>query len=242
MQIRLTVLAAPTGGQTARRACDVLVTAPAGTEFTERPSVVAHDAWGNSLALVPVRFEIVGDTDARFANGATAVTVTTGGDGTATAPALRAGERTGQFTVRVTVPRRPAVDPVAFTATVTAGRADTLARTDDGTPLTAAPGTEFSRGLAVKATRGGVAVPGAALTATVVAEGPDGTYAPSDEGPYFKDAQGAPVRALTGLTTDADGVLRLPPMYADDRTGTFLLRLTAEGGATLTVELRVAAG
>ncbi|WP_375540764.1 hypothetical protein, partial [Streptomyces sp. TRM64462] len=31
MQIRLTVLASPPGGQTARRACDVLVTAPAGT-------------------------------------------------------------------------------------------------------------------------------------------------------------------------------------------------------------------
>ncbi len=26
-------------------------------------------------------------------------------------------------------------------------------------------------------------------------------------------------------------------MYADDRTGTFLLRITAEGGATLTIEL-----
>ncbi|GGQ25456.1 lytic transglycosylase domain-containing protein [Streptomyces roseolilacinus] len=216
------------------------LTAPAGTGFAERPSVVARDAWGNALALVPVRFEIAGDTDARFANGATTATVTTGGDGTATAPALRAGEKTGRFTVRATVPQRPALAPVVFAATVTTGQADALARTG-GTPLTAAPEGEFAQRLTVRATRGGAPVPGAALTATMVAQGPDGTQAPSADGPYFKDAQGAPIRTLTGLTTDADGVLQLPPMYADGRTGTFLLRLTAPGGATLTVELQVTA-
>ncbi|URM91768.1 lytic transglycosylase domain-containing protein [Streptomyces sp. MRC013] len=216
------------------------LTAPAGTEFTERPSVVARDASGKPLALVPVRFEIAGDTDARFTSGAAAVTVITGIDGTATAPALRAGERTGRFTVRAAVPQRPAVGPVAFTATVTAGRADALARTGD-TPLTAAPESEFAQRLTVRATRGGAPVPGAALTAEMVAAGPDGTHAPSDEGPYFEDAQGDPVRTLTGLTTDADGLLPLPPIHADGRTGTFLLRLTAQGGATLTVELEVTA-
>ncbi|MFF9627872.1 FHA domain-containing protein [Streptomyces fradiae] len=41
MQIRLTVLAAPPGGQTARRACDVLVTAPAGTALAAVASGVA---------------------------------------------------------------------------------------------------------------------------------------------------------------------------------------------------------
>ncbi|MDT9681450.1 lytic transglycosylase domain-containing protein [Streptomyces sp. TRM76323] len=216
------------------------LTAPAGTEFAERPSVVARDARGGLLALVPVRFEIAGDTDARFANGATAVTVTTGSDGTATAPALRAGEKTGRFTVRATVPKRPAVTPVAFAATVTAGRADTLTPTG-GAPLTAAPEGEFAQRLTVRATRGGAAVPGTELTAAMVTEGPGGTHTPSDGGPYFKDAQGAPIRTLTGLTTDADGVLQLPPMYADGRTGTFLLRLTAQGGASLTVELTVTA-
>ncbi|MFD6554796.1 lytic transglycosylase, partial [Streptomyces sp. NPDC058398] len=46
---------------------------------------------------------------------------------------------------------------------------------------------------------------------------------------------------LTALTTDADGLLKLPKLYADDTTGTFLLRITTTGGATLTVELTVAA-
>uniref|UniRef100_UPI00029AAF7A FHA domain-containing protein n=1 Tax=Streptomyces somaliensis TaxID=78355 RepID=UPI00029AAF7A len=46
MQIRLTVLAAPPGGQTARRACDVLVTAPAGTALAAVASGVAAAAAG----------------------------------------------------------------------------------------------------------------------------------------------------------------------------------------------------
>ncbi|WP_139216467.1 FHA domain-containing protein, partial [Streptomyces sp. CC77] len=46
MQIRLTVLAAPTGGQTARRACDVLVTAPAGTALAAVASGLAAAAAG----------------------------------------------------------------------------------------------------------------------------------------------------------------------------------------------------
>ncbi|OKK07568.1 cell division protein FtsK [Streptomyces sp. CB03234] len=41
MQIRLTVLAAPPGGQTAGRACDVLVTAPAGTALAAVASGLA---------------------------------------------------------------------------------------------------------------------------------------------------------------------------------------------------------
>ncbi|OEJ96697.1 lytic transglycosylase domain-containing protein [Streptomyces thermolilacinus] len=216
------------------------LTAPAGTEFAERPSVVARDAWGNAVADAPVRFEITGDTDARFADGTTAVTVTTGSDGTATAPALRAGEKTGQFTVRAAVAERPALAPVAFTATVTIGAADTLTRTGE-TGLTAAAEGEFAQRLTVKATRKGAAVPGTTLTATMVTTAADGTQAPSDKGPYFKDAQGNPLRTLTGLTTDASGVLQLPAMYADGQTGTFLLRLTAKGGASLTVELKVTA-
>lgn len=49
------------------------------------------------------------------------------------------------------------------------------------------------------------------------------------------------MRTLTGLTTDADGLLKLPKLYADDTAGTFLLRITTAGGATVTVELDVAA-
>ncbi|ORT61488.1 FHA domain-containing protein [Streptomyces sp. CB03238] len=46
MQIRLTVLAAPPGGQTAGRACDVLVTAPAGTALAAVASGLASAVSG----------------------------------------------------------------------------------------------------------------------------------------------------------------------------------------------------
>ncbi|CAM5656898.1 aldo/keto reductase [Streptomyces canarius] len=78
-----------------------------------------------------------------------------------------------------------------------------------------------------------------AATATLIKSADDATE--NDKGPYFKDADGKTVRTLTGLTTDANGLLKLPKLYADDTTGTFLLRINTAGGATLTVELKVAA-
>ncbi|MFE3604123.1 lytic murein transglycosylase [Streptomyces sp. NPDC059142] len=212
-------------------------TAVAGGRFTEGASVRATDASGKPVAEVPVRFEIVGDTDARFPLGTTRLTVVTGKDGRAVAPAVRAGERTGTFTVRATVLDNKDVAGVDYTATVTARQADTLARTAD-TALTAAPGAEFADRVEVGATYQGAAAPGVAATAAFVTSATDETV-PADS-PYFKDADGNPLRTLTELTTDADGVLQLPKIYAGDTAGTFLLRVTTEGGATLVVELTVA--
>ena len=65
--------------------------------------------------------------------------------------------------------------------------------------------------------------------------------AANDKGPFFKDADGKAVRTLADLTTGADGVLKLPKIFADDQTGTFLLRLTTAGGASVTIELKVVA-
>lgn len=91
----------------------------------------------------------------------------------------------------------------------------------------------------MKATYKGAAAGKVAATATLLASA-DATTA-NDKGPYFKDASGKPVRTLTGLETDASGLLKLPELYADDTTGTFVLRVTTTGGATLTVELTVTA-
>ncbi|QGV81173.1 lytic transglycosylase domain-containing protein [Streptomyces ficellus] len=212
------------------------LTATAGTRFEERAAVRALNAAGKPVARVGVRFAVVGDTDARFPDGATTVTVLTGADGTATAPALQAGEKTGEFTLRATVVGRD-VAPVDLTATVTARRADALTRTDEK-ELTAAPETAFAGQVQVKATYKGAAAPGVALTATMVKTAEDTTA--NDKGPFFKDGQGNPVRTLEGLTTDENGMLTLPEVFADGQTGTFLLRLTTTGGATLTVELKVA--
>ncbi|MES4905288.1 MULTISPECIES: lytic transglycosylase [unclassified Streptomyces] len=219
------------------------LTATAGEQFADKPRVRAETADGKPVAGVRVQFEIRGETDARFPWGATRVSVMTGSDGTATAPALRAGETTGSFTVRVTVVGRT-VAAADFDATVKARpapRADALARTADK-DLKAETGSSFADVVAVKATYKGKAAAGVAVNATMIADdAAKATDKPTenDKGPYFKDAQGKPTRTLTTLKTDATGQLVLPKIYTDDHAGTFLLRLTTADGATLTIELTV---
>ncbi|MFE1379693.1 lytic murein transglycosylase [Streptomyces sp. NPDC058740] len=211
------------------------LTATAGGTFAVRPAVLALDAAGKPVAGVQVRFRITGDTDSRFGIGAREITATTGTAGKALAPSLKAGERIGRFTVGATVVGRT-LSPVSLTATVTERSADKLTRLD-AKELAATTGTEFADQVQVKATDAGAVAAGVALTAGFVTA--DGSQAA--DGPYFKDASGTAVRTLTGLKTDADGVLTLPKMYADEKAGTYLLRLTTPGGGTLTVELKVTA-
>jgi hypothetical protein len=214
-----------------------LLSAVAGTPFDQHAVVRAEDADGKPVSGVKVRFAIVGDTDAAFPGGAAEVTVTTGKDGTANAPAVQAGERTGGFTVRATV-GTSGVSALDYAATVTARTADAIARTDS-TALTAVAGGEFAAPLGVRATLKGAAAPNVAATATLVTSDTDSTV--PAKGPYFKDASGNPVRDLKDLKTGPDGVLLLPKLYADDTTGTFHLLIRTEGGGTLTVELTVTA-
>jgi hypothetical protein len=210
------------------------LTATAGALFGDRAGVRAEDATGRPVRGVSVRFEIVGTTDSRFTGGSSTATVTTGVDGLATGPAVQAGDQAGDFTVRATVRGITGVD---FAATVTARQADALVRTGAGA-LTAAPGAEFANAVEVKATDKGAAAPGVAVTATMITSEGDATV--PGAGPYFKDAAGNPLRSLKDLKTDANGVLQLPKIYADDAKGTFLLRLETTGGATLTIDLTVA--
>lgn len=214
------------------------LTATAGDTFGEQVAVRTETKAGKAVAKVRVRFTIVGDTtDATFTGGETVATVVTDSAGTATAPALVAGEKTGDFIVRTTVVGRT-LTGLDYTASVTARQADTLVRTSD-TALTCVPGGEFADQVEVKATYNGAVADKVAATATLIKSADDATE--NDKGPYFKDADGNTVRTLADLTTDADGLLKLPKLYADDTTGTFLLRITTTGGATLTVELTVAA-
>jgi hypothetical protein len=213
------------------------LTAMAGDAFSKRISTRAETAAGKAVAKVRVRFTIVGDTDTTFTGGESVATVATNSSGVAVAPALQAGEKTGAVTVRATVVGRT-VPGLDYKATVTERAADALARTGDAA-LTCAPGGEFANQVEVKATYNGAVADGVAATATLITSADDATA--NDKGPYFKDAGGKTVRTLTGLKTDAKGLLKLPKLYADDTTGTFLLRITTAGGATLTVELTVAA-
>ncbi|MFI7288040.1 lytic murein transglycosylase [Streptomyces anulatus] len=211
--------------------------ATAGRTFDERVAVLARNALGAPLGKVPVTFTVTGNTGTLFTGGKKTVTVRTGSDGTATAPELRAGEKAGEFTVTaVAGTGRPRT--LTYAATVTARQADAIARTDEKA-LVAAPGEKFVDAVTVKATYKDAAAAGVAVTATMVKD-PLGLF-DNAKGPYFKDAAGKPVRTLTTLKTDAEGVLRLPEIFADGSEGTYLLRLTTEGGASVVIELTVKA-
>ncbi|QER88427.1 lytic transglycosylase domain-containing protein [Streptomyces tendae] len=212
------------------------LTAMAGHTFAERISARAETDAGKAVAKVRIRFTIAGDTDTTFAGGESVATVVTDASGVAVAPALLAGEKTGAFAVQAAVVGR-SVKGVAYKATVTERAADALVRTGEKA-LTCVPGGEFAEPVEVRATYRGEAAGKVAVAATLVTSADDPTE--NDKGPFFKDADGKAVRTLTGLRTDADGRLTLPKLYADDAAGTFLLRLTTAGGATLTVELTVA--
>lgn len=199
--------------------------------------VRAETSAGDPVAKVRVRFTVAGDTDTAFPGGESVATVVTDSAGVATAPALLAGEKAGGFTVRAVVVGR-AVAAAEVKATVTARQADALVRVGDK-ELVCSPGGEFADAVVLKATRKGAAAGRVAATATLVKAAAD--PAVNDKGPHFKDADGKPVRELTALVTDKDGVLQLPKLHADETTGTFLLRVTTTGGATLTVELKVTA-
>ncbi|CQR64596.1 lytic transglycosylase domain-containing protein [Streptomyces leeuwenhoekii] len=213
------------------------LTATAGQAFAERIGTRAETAAGEAVGKVRIRYTIIGDTDATFAGGESVAVAVTDSSGVAVAPVLRAGEKTGSFTVRATVAGR-AVPGLDYKATVTERVADTLARTAT-TALTCTPGGTFAHRVEVRATYKGAAANGVAVTATLIRSAQD--PAVNDRGPYFKDAAGKPVRTLTGLRTDARGLLTLPELFADDTAGTFVLRVTTAGGATLDVELTVQA-
>ncbi|WP_329277634.1 lytic transglycosylase domain-containing protein [Streptomyces sp. NBC_00691] len=205
------------------------LTATTESAFTKAPTVAALDAAGAPITGVSIRFEITGTTDTRFSGGATTATVTTGSAGIAAAPTLRAGEKTGSFTVKATVVGR-GMDATVFTATVTERQADALARVG-GDPLSATTGTTFAQSVQVKATEKGVLAPGVLVTA-VIADSAGAKE--SADGPSFKDG----VRTLV-LKTDANGLISLPDILAGGKAGEYVLRLTAPGGGTTEIKLTV---
>ncbi|MFJ4683429.1 lytic murein transglycosylase [Streptomyces sp. NPDC088789] len=211
------------------------LTAMAGDTFGDRPTARAETKAGKAVAKVRVRFTIVGGTDTTFTGGEKVAVAITDASGRAVAPALRAGERTGDFTVRATLVGR-IIEGLDHDATVTARAADTLARvgTED---LTCVADGEFAEQVTVKATYKDEIADGVAATATLIKSADDPTA--NDKGPYFKDADGKAVRTPSGLTTDAKGRLKLPKLYADNTVGTFKLLVTTTGGATLTLDLTV---
>ncbi|MFG3214003.1 lytic transglycosylase domain-containing protein [Streptomyces tendae] len=212
------------------------LTAIAGDTFAKKISARAETEAGKAVGKVRIRFTVLGDTDAAFTGGDKFAAVTTDASGVAVAPALVAGEQTGGFTVRATVIGRT-VPGLDYKATVTERVADALTSTGE-TELTCTPGGEFADPVQVKATLKGAVADKVAVTATLIKSEDD--PAENDKGPYFKDADGTAVRTLTGLKTDAKGLLELPKLFADDAEGTYVLRLTTPGGGRLDITLKVA--
>ncbi|TRV79149.1 lytic transglycosylase [Streptomyces sp. 130] len=208
------------------------LTATAGEKFGAGVKVRARDGLGKTVAEAKVTFTVVGDTDTTFDGGFKTVTRATGADGRVSSPVLRAGEKTGEFTVRATVDGTSVA--TTFKVTVTARQADAITRTGT-TKLTAVAGETFDP-ITVAATYQGKAAGKVAVTATVITDGD--TPAVNDKGPYCTNDAGNPVRTIE-LTTAADGSLKLPTFYADGPAGTYKLRLTTEGGATVTIDLTV---
>ncbi|MFE5208298.1 lytic transglycosylase domain-containing protein [Streptomyces sp. NPDC056600] len=207
----------------------------AGTTFGEGVAARAETSAGVGVGTVRIRFTIVGDTDTVFTGGEDVATVQTDSRGVATAPALVAGERTGAFTVRATVVGRD-VTAVEWEAAVTVRTADKIALVE-GEPLVCAVGGKFDEAaLTFSATRNGAPAAKVGATVTLVKAADDLTQ--NDKGPYFEDADGKAVRTLA-LTTDADGVLELPTLFAGDTAGTYLLLVETPGGGKETVELTV---
>ncbi|MBA0050409.1 hypothetical protein E0L36_05710 [Streptomyces sp. AJS327] len=225
----------PTDPTAVERVGPAKITATTGESFEERPTVRVTTTGGKAAADVGVRFAVRGETEARFPEKATEVTVRTGEDGTAKAPVLRAGGKAGTFTVLATVPGQEKLRAVEFTATVEAAPdpvADRLQRTSD-TPLEAAAGETFEERVAARAEHRGEAAADVPVSARITGLG---------AAPYFKDEDGKHTRTLKGLTTNAKGVVTLPPLHADSGTGSYRLWLTAPGGALLSVKVTVTAG
>lgn len=217
------------------RVGDGRLDAEAGGAFDVRPRARAVDGDGRAVPGERVTFEIIGKTGARFAGGATRVSVATDHRGIATAPDLRAGDRPGSFTVRAALRALPAVVFEARVRPVPSPVPDTLTRTSD-VPLHAPVGGTFSEPITVRVTAAGKPVAGAVLTATL----PPGETG-DDVGPYFTGEDGLPTGALVLAPSDADGKVTLPDIYAGDHPGTYSLTLSTAQGVTLPLVLTVTA-
>ncbi|WP_199551576.1 lytic transglycosylase [Streptomyces sp. N35] len=209
------------------------LTAPAGHAFAIRPQTRVLRADGTPAADIKVRYEIRGTTDARFTDGGRTVTVTSDGRGTATAPVVNAGAKTGSFTVRAVLVEHPDIE-IAFRATVTAPAADCLTYVDE-LPLESATGELLAAAIEFRASYIGMPMEGVELTASVLTWHGE----PRDDGPYFMDDAGQPVRTVLLSPTSGEGLATLADLFAGDTAGSYLLRLTAPGGASVDVPLTV---
>ncbi|WP_234321105.1 lytic transglycosylase domain-containing protein [Streptomyces katrae] len=227
--------------------------AEAGSAFGVVPRIKAVLSDGKPAAAKPILFELKGDTTGSFigAEGKTFLVVETDAEGIAALPGLKAGAKTGGFTLRVAAYNTEAQLTVNFTGTVTAKPApvaDKLTRTDAGAaqPLEVVAGTSFT-GVQVTATAQDKAAEGTQVTAGLVEKNQDGSaWVPVDpaksKGPWFKDKDGTKVTSLLLAPTGADGKIALPELFTTDvAPGTYHLRLITKDNVVLVLDLKITA-
>ncbi|OKH98851.1 hypothetical protein A6A06_24835 [Streptomyces sp. CB02923] len=164
---------------------DPRLEAEAGAAVGRQPQVRAVDAHGHPVPGAEVTFR---GAEVRFPEGATTATVTADRDGIATAPALRAGDRPGRFTLTATASgttvsgdRSPAAD-----FTVTVRPASYLLelwdqdRKHPPVPLRADPDSLLSELPFLRITRHGHAAAGLRIAASVLTAGEDGKPVPGE--------------------------------------------------------------
>ncbi|RLU94703.1 lytic transglycosylase [Streptomyces griseocarneus] len=206
-----------------------------GDTFTQQASVRTTTSAGKPTKGTRVRFEIIGETGARFPGKGTVFTTTTDKNGTASAPAILAGDQVGTFTVRAKVENNDEL-AVDYTASVKQAPVDELKRVDGDKAIVAAPNASFAETFQIEALAKGKPLAGVALTATVAAA--DWTK-DTPVGPYFKDKTGAKVRTIALGQTDDKGVVTLPKLFTDEKVGTYTLRITTADGQELVLHVRV---
>ncbi|WP_058046629.1 lytic murein transglycosylase [Streptomyces roseifaciens] len=210
----------------------------AGETFKEQARVLVKDKSGKPVADARVRFEVGGEAGGAFADGSTTITVPTAKDGTATAPRVVAGLKSGKVTLTAKVVGRD-IPAVEFAGTVKVRAAKQIVVVDSS-KLKAEPNSAFPDRIQFKVLgEGGKDVIGAEVTVSVTKT--DKETVPEEGGPYFKGTDGKPVRIVKAGTTDKDGVLTLPKLLTDDKAGAYMLRLETADGKVETVHLTVVA-
>ncbi|MEV5378110.1 lytic murein transglycosylase [Streptomyces nondiastaticus] len=216
--------------------------ANAGETFKEKARVLVRDQSGKPMAGARVRFVLSSDDGAAFTDASTELTVTTGKDGTAEALRVVAGPKIGKVKVTATVVGRnlAAVEFAGKVSVLAAEQVDVV-----GNPsLQADPNSAFADRFTVKVlAKGGKDVVGSAITAKVTKL--DGKPATDKDdkpiGPYFKGPDGKRTWWLEAGTTDKDGVLVLPALLTDGKSGEYLLTVTTADGKAHTFNLTVKA-
>ncbi|KNB54456.1 hypothetical protein AC230_00505 [Streptomyces caatingaensis] len=209
------------------------LTAHVGETFEHKARVRALTADGKGVPGTRVRFKIVGADKALFKDGTDTFVASAGKDGIATSPAIRAGDKTGEFYILATLEGRDA-KAVEFDATVTPAPAPKAARfTAMGGDLRYKPGESVPRRAIAKAYDAkGRPVDGVKVTVTVKKDGH-----PADNGPSLKDKDKL-VRTVT-VTTREGGLVFIDGLAAGNQEGAFTLELSTDDKEPVTLSLEV---